>query len=241
MAGIRAITECDIKKIIALSTLRQLGVIIVGLGLGAPLFTYFHLITHALFKALLFICAGRLIHLHRHSQDLRFIGNISLQSPFIRACLVVSNLALCGGPFIAGFYSKDLILEMCFFDYNRLLMVFLFYFATGLTSAYTVRFLIRVVWSPNNSTSLHRVGDGEKVLIIPIFILSFISVCGGAVINWLILIDMCDMFLPVILKLIVIYVTVFGVIFSWTGNLGLFSLNSLIIINPIWNYRICLM
>lgn len=214
MAGISAITECDIKKIIALSTLRQLGVMIVGLGLGAPLFTYFHLITHALFKALLFICAGSLIHLHRHSQDLRFIGNISLQTPFIRSSLVVSNLALCGSPFIAGFYSKDLILEVFFFDYNRLLIVILFYFATGLTSAYTVRFLISVVWSPNNSTSLHCVRDGEKELIIPIFILSVIRVCGGAIINWLIFIDIYDIFLPLILKIMVIYVTLFGVIFS---------------------------
>lgn len=71
IAGIRASTECDIKKIIALSTLRQLGVMITRLALGAPSIALFHIITHALFKALLFICAGELIALHGHGQELR--------------------------------------------------------------------------------------------------------------------------------------------------------------------------
>ena len=71
IAGIRAATECDIKKIIALSTLSQLGIIIASLGLGAPNLALFHIITHAIFKALLFICAGEIIALHSHGQDLR--------------------------------------------------------------------------------------------------------------------------------------------------------------------------
>jgi NADH:ubiquinone oxidoreductase subunit 5 (subunit L)/multisubunit Na+/H+ antiporter MnhA subunit len=71
IAGLRAITECDIKKIIALSTLRQLGIMIASIGLGMVNLAYFHIVTHALFKALLFICAGTLIHSHIHSQDLR--------------------------------------------------------------------------------------------------------------------------------------------------------------------------
>jgi len=71
IAGIRATTECDIKKIIALSTLRQLGMIITRIGLGFPQIAFIHIVIHALFKALLFICAGNLISLHRHAQDLR--------------------------------------------------------------------------------------------------------------------------------------------------------------------------
>lgn len=145
IAGISAMVECDIKKIIALSTLSQLGVMIVALGLGSAFYAYFHLITHALFKALLFICAGVLIHLHSHSQDLRFMGNLVLQCPLISSAIMVSNLALCGGPFLAGFYSKDLILEYFLFSPNRVVIIFLFYFATGLTAAYTIRFLLSVV------------------------------------------------------------------------------------------------
>jgi len=71
IAGLRATTECDIKKIIALSTLSQLGIIITSIGLNIPLLAYFHMVTHALFKALLFICAGSFINEHLHTQDLR--------------------------------------------------------------------------------------------------------------------------------------------------------------------------
>jgi len=71
IAGLRAITECDIKKIIALSTLRQLGLIIIRIGLDMPNLAFFHIVTHALFKALLFICAGSFINYHHHTQDLR--------------------------------------------------------------------------------------------------------------------------------------------------------------------------
>jgi NADH-ubiquinone oxidoreductase chain 5 len=71
IAGLRANTECDFKKIVALSTLSQLGVIIFRLGLNMPILAYFHIITHALFKALLFICVGRFINYHNHTQDLR--------------------------------------------------------------------------------------------------------------------------------------------------------------------------
>lgn len=142
IAGLRAITECDIKKIVALSTLRQLGVIIARLGLNLPTLAFFHLITHALFKALLFLCVGSLIHLHSHSQDLRSIGSISSQIPFVRSCLLIANLALSGTPFLAGFYSKDIILELRLFNPSNLLILIIFFFATGLTAAYSIRIII---------------------------------------------------------------------------------------------------
>lgn len=145
IAGLSANTECDIKKIIALSTLSQLGVIITRLGLGIPTLAFFHLITHALFKALLFLCAGTLIHLHHHSQDLRYIGNIFNQTPSIASALIISNLALCGAPFLSGFYSKDLILEISLFNSTNFLIIILFFFATGLTVRYTIRFLLAVL------------------------------------------------------------------------------------------------
>ena len=214
IAGIRAIVECDIKKIIALSTLRQLGVIIVALGLGSAFYAYFHLVTHALFKALLFICAGVLIHLHAHSQDLRFMGNLVGQCPFTRSAIMVSNIALCGGPFLAGFYSKDLILEIYLFSPNRAVMIFLFYFATGLTAAYRVRFLLSVVWGPNNSRRLHCVDNREVTLIIPMGLLGVARVVGGAFINWVVFIDFYDIFLPMRLKLGVVLVRGLGVAFS---------------------------
>jgi NADH-ubiquinone oxidoreductase chain 5 len=112
IAGIAAINELDLKKIIALSTLSQLGVIISALALGLPNLALFHLMTHALFKALLFVCAGSLIHINSHNQDLRTAGIILPQIPSISSTFLISNIALCGLPFLAAFYSKDIILEI---------------------------------------------------------------------------------------------------------------------------------
>jgi len=154
IAGLSAIAECDLKKIIALSTLRQLGVIIGSLGLGIPDLAFFHLITHALFKALLFICGGTLIHFHHHGQDLRTIGNLAPQLPITIASLTLANLALCGAPFIAGFYSKDAILETTLISPTNILMIFIFFFATALTAAYSARLSLSALWAPNSNSPL---------------------------------------------------------------------------------------
>ena len=86
----------------------------IRLAIGYPNLAFFHLITHALFKALLFICAGSIIHFHDHGQDLRTVGGLTNQLPLTIASLLIANLSLCGIPFLAGFYSKDLILELAF-------------------------------------------------------------------------------------------------------------------------------
>ncbi|XP_050362963.1 NADH-ubiquinone oxidoreductase chain 5-like, partial [Nymphalis io] len=112
MAGICANYEFDLKKIIAISTLSQLGLIIRILRMGYRDLAFFHLLTHAIFKALLFICAGVIIHIMNNNQDIRLIGGIRLYIPLTSLCINISNLALCGIPFLAGFYSKDLILEL---------------------------------------------------------------------------------------------------------------------------------
>ena len=104
-----------------------------------PLLTLFHLYTHALFKALLFLCAGSVIHACQHVQDLRFLGMLTNQIPIAVSCLNVANLALCGFPFLAGFYSKDVILEIFeFIPYNLVIFILLF-LATGLTASYSAR------------------------------------------------------------------------------------------------------
>merc|ERR1712168_158510 len=100
MAGITAMIEIDIKKIIALSTLSQLGVIILILGLGNPLLSFFHLLSHAYFKAMLFICAGRIIHTIKDYQDIRTMGRAEKSSVKVMAILILANLRLCGMPFL---------------------------------------------------------------------------------------------------------------------------------------------
>lgn len=104
--------ETDFKKIIALSTLRQLGFIIFRISQGIKMCGFFHLITHAIFKSLLFICAGAVIVLSGHNQDIRRLPK--LNNLVIQRCFIVASLALIRTPFLVGFYSKDLILEILF-------------------------------------------------------------------------------------------------------------------------------
>lgn len=216
MAGLRAITECDIKKIIALSTLSQLGVIISRLAIGAPEATFFHLTTHALFKALLFLCAGTLIHLFNHSQDLRFMGNVSNQVPSITSALLIANLALCGRPFLAGFYSKDLILELSLFHPTNFLFLFLFFISTGLTTIYTIRFLVIVLWCPPLRFPNNPLNDKDIICTLPTFFLSLGAIISGRALNWILISPSTELFLPFHLKILTLFVSIIGLIFSWT-------------------------
>jgi len=186
IASASAIAECDIKKIIALSTLRQVAVIIFTLSLGLPNVALFHLITHALFKALLFICAGNLIDIHHHSQDLRLIGNVTPQLPTITTAISIANLALCGAPFIAGFYSKDLIIETTTILRNEknTIIILIFILATILTTAYSTRFSLYVFFAPSfRPPSQYR--SESPTQIIRVIALTIIAVTGGALTNWI--------------------------------------------------------
>ena len=144
LAGLRAMFETDIKKIVALSTLRQLGVIILAVGLSFFKVAFFHLVTHAFFKALLFIGVGNLIHQSNRVQDLRQITLRRPNLPSTFAYISVANLRLCGVPFIAGFFSKDLLLENMGLSSLSLTLVVLVFSATAFTSAYTARFFVLI-------------------------------------------------------------------------------------------------
>jgi len=129
ISGIRANFEVDLKKIIALSTLSQLGLIIRILSIKFYKLAFFHLLSHALFKALLFLCAGAFIHNFINFQDIRLSGNFFNQIPLTSSCFNISRLALCGIPFLTGFYSKDLILEIiCIIKINFIIFFIFFCF-----------------------------------------------------------------------------------------------------------------
>jgi NADH-ubiquinone oxidoreductase chain 5 len=145
IAGISAMGEVDIKKIIALSTLRQLGLIFFVLGIGLPILSFFHLIIHAYFKAMLFICAGGVIHRIKEFQDLRAMGRGLKQIPISASIFLIANLSLCGVPFIRGFFSKDLILELMIISGSRITTLILAILATGITVAYSCR-IIKLVF-----------------------------------------------------------------------------------------------
>lgn len=111
MARLSAFLESDLKKIVALSTLRQLGVIILRMALHLPILAFFHLIVHAFFKALLFIATGNVIHNSNDYQDLRRRGGNRLALPFNQSIIVLTKIRLCGVPFFSAFFSKEFILE----------------------------------------------------------------------------------------------------------------------------------
>ena len=187
IAGTVALAEQDLKKIVALSTLRQLGVIIARLALKIPNFTLFHLITHALFKALLFVCAGSTINFFGHTQDLRQVGNTAKQIPIISMATLFSLTALCGFPFIAGFYSKDFIIEFNIITVNNLSIIALFILATILTVFYSIRFLFFVQATHQLHLPNSYYIDTDKFLIIPIMILRTGALLGGSILNWIVL------------------------------------------------------
>nr|YP_010498955.1 NADH dehydrogenase subunit 5 [Microtendipes umbrosus]UWR98451.1 NADH dehydrogenase subunit 5 [Microtendipes umbrosus] len=186
MAGLGANFEFDLKKIIALSTLSQLGLMMSILSLGFYKLAFFHLLTHALFKALLFMCAGVVIHNMKNSQDIRDMGYLCIYMPFTVSCLNVANLALCGLPFLAGFYSKDLILEMVLVSEINFLVFFLFFFSTGLTVSYSFRLFYYSFFMSMNQSSMNILNDNSMVMSKSMFSLMIFAIFGGSMLNWLI-------------------------------------------------------
>ena len=124
LAGLNGFVEHDLKKIIALSTLSQLGIIFIRLGLSCYNVAFFHLLTHAFFKSIIFICAGQIINTHQNNQDIRFYGNSYSIRQLTSIFLSSGSFALIGLPFLSGFYSKDAMLEQLIeHDYNRILIL----------------------------------------------------------------------------------------------------------------------
>lgn len=180
LAGLCALKEFDLKKIIALSTLSNLGIIIRICRLGFIELAFFHLVVHALFKALLFIRAGYLIDEYSHSQDLRFIGDVFSRFPMIRVSFLIANGALCGLPFLAGFYSKDLLLERGFFFFSSFLILATYYFGLFLTVLYSLRVIRTCIWARRNFSPLREGNQGNLLFYLPLRGLTAARITLGA-------------------------------------------------------------
>ena len=179
MAGGSALIELDIKKIIALSTLSQLGVIFFSLGLCQPFLAFFHLVSHAYFKAILFIAAGSIIHRVKDYQDLRKIGGYARNLYRIRMVMLVRNLRLCGLPFISGFYSKDLILEILIISDINIIAIIVAILATMLTMAYSCRFALMMFLRAGKRDSFRIEGDSDFTILAGMSVLIIPSIIGG--------------------------------------------------------------
>ncbi len=178
-----AITQTDIKKIIAYSTCSQLGYMFFACGLSAYSSAIFHLATHAFFKALLFLSAGSVIHALHHKQDITKMGGLAKKLPITCAMMWLGSLALAGIPPLAGYYSKDAILEFAFVSHNPF-GKFAFYMGIAsafLTAFYSWRLLYLVFHAKtrlDNHTFEHA-HESPKIMLIPLFILAIGSIFSG--------------------------------------------------------------
>merc|ERR1712012_663925 len=172
IAGITAIVEIDIKKVIALSTLRQLGIIIIILGIGNPVLSFFHLISHAFFKAILFICAGLIIHRIKDYQDIRKIGFNYLNINLSVSIIIIANIRLCGLPFLSGFYSKDLIIEIVIIKGKNIFLFLMLILGTSLTVIYSCRLNFLISLNFIKTESLYNIRENANFIILGIFFFS---------------------------------------------------------------------
>jgi len=184
MAGITAIVEIDIKKVIALSTLSQLGIIIIILGVGNPVLAFFHLISHAFFKAMLFMCAGLIIHRIKDYQDIRKIGFNYLNINLSVSIIMIANIRLCGLPFLRGFYSKDLIIEIVIIKGKNIFLFLILILGTGLTVIYSCRLNFLISLNFIKTESFYNMSENARLILAGILFLIPISVIGGLVISW---------------------------------------------------------
>uniref|UniRef100_UPI0030030EC2 NADH dehydrogenase subunit 5 n=1 Tax=Phyllothelys werneri TaxID=1661847 RepID=UPI0030030EC2 len=216
MSGLGANFEYDLKKIIALSTLSQLGLMMSILSMGFADLAFFHLLTHALFKALLFMCAGMVIHNVKNFQDIRFMGNLSIFMPLTSSCFMVSNFALCGMPFLAGFYSKDMILEVISLSNLNMFMYFLYFFSTGLTVCYTFRMFYYMLWGDFNLVSMFKLNEENWMMVYGMLGLTVFAIIGGSMLNWMIFLTPYLICLPLYMKIMPIMVSLLGL---WLGSI----------------------
>ena len=179
-----AIVQTDIKRIIAYSTCSQLGYMFFAAGMGAYNVAIFHLFTHAFFKALLFLGAGSVIHAFHDEQNIEKMGGVWKKIPLTYALMLIGTLALTGFPFLAGFYSKDAIIESAYFSKS----LFAGYaFVIGLTTAfitsiYSWRLIFKTFHGKyNNTMSYEKVHESGPVMLIPLLLLAVGAIFSGYV------------------------------------------------------------
>lgn len=239
ISGLGANFEFDLKKIIALSTLSQLGLMIITLSIGFYKLAFFHLLTHAMFKALLFMCAGSIIHNIINSQDIRTMGGLCKRIPLTSSFFNIANLALCGMPFMAGFYSKDLILELACTSYINFYIFFIYFFSTGLTVSYSFRLVYYSIVGDFNSISLHPLNDEGWLMLKRIFTLVVISIIGGSMLIWLIFPSPYIICLPFYLKILTLFVCLVGGVSGYIiSNVSLYFFNKSLYYNKMISFFI---
>ena len=201
MAAITAITRNDIKAVLAYSTISQLGYMIMAIGVGAPVYAFFHLVTHAMFKACLFLCSGSVIHAMHHSlhhlddhhtdpQDMNNMGGLKGKMPMTHGAMLISTLAIAGVPFFSGFLSKDGILAAVLSYYYKhdgwtIILPVAGFGAAMITAFYMFRLIFKTFYGePKKKEIYDHIHESPLPMTIPLGLLSILSLAFSFTANF---------------------------------------------------------
>nr|YP_002290828.1 NADH dehydrogenase subunit 5 [Bungarus fasciatus]ACB36675.1 NADH dehydrogenase subunit 5 [Bungarus fasciatus] len=211
-AAASATTHLDIKKIIALSTTSQLGLMMTMIGLNQPSLAFLHMITHSFFKALLFLCAGTLIHNLNNEQDIRMMGGLLNTYPMTASFLTIASLSLMGMPFLSGFYSKDTIIETMMNSHINSWALTITLIATTLSALYSTRMVLLTL--TNYPRTKHNAHKEANNIIKPPIRLTTVTILAGTMMKLTTLQNTALPTMPKMIKLTALIATLLGIILS---------------------------